>query len=229
MGLAAIMYTQDYDETYPPISSSTPSAYSFPDTRYWLYGLIMQNGSSAKLITSEGLIYPYLKNKDINRCLSAQDLVLYPGGAPFTIDSTDAPLGYAQNVLVGAGIVRSYNPTTYYGPFTALSDWDTPADSVLMTDGGGNNSAITCWPPRSINNNSVNTLNLLSGRHPGYASNVVFQDGHAKVMRLNTTGLSASAKKQKVGNLIGPNVTSPTAIGSNYYFVPVKNTSNYAF
>lgn len=230
MGLATLMYSQDFDETYPPTSYSVPSGYTYNNTRYWFFGMIFQNSGLAKLISSEGLVYPYLKDTNLQTCLSAADIKPSSGGAPFTIDPGNAPLGYGQNYLIGAGLVKSSSPFVLYGPFSAVADWDNPSESVLMADAGGDTSAVNgFWPPRLINSGAVNVNNLLAGRHPGYAANVVFQDGHAKVMRLSTAGLGASQKRQKLGNLLGPNISNPTAIGANYYFVPVKNASNYAY
>lgn len=230
MGLGVLMYAQDNDETYPPVGTVVPSGFTFSNQYYWFFGLIQQSGNAAKLKASEGLVYPYLKNTKIQTCLSADDIKPGSGGAPFTIDPGDAPLGYDSNVLIGGGIPKSYSPYTLYGPFTALADWEAPSESLLMADAGGPSSSFNgIQPPRNIRTNTVTNYPQLSGRHPGFASNVVFQDGHAKVMRLSTAGVNATYVKNKAGNLLGPNITDPVAVGANYYFVPVKSSSNFAY
>lgn len=226
MGTAALLYVQDYDESYPLNSYSAPSGFTFSNTYYWFFGLIMQSGSAAKLVASQGVIQPYIKSAQVQACPSIGNMTPSSGGAPFTIDVGDAPLGYDKNVLITSTI-----PITggSYGPFPNLAAWDQPAESVLMADAGGTSSTFNgINPPRKVSTGTVNTAQM-SGRHPGIASNVLFQDGHAKVQRLNQTGLSATSVTQKLGHLVGPTAGSPTAPGANYYFVPLKDPSNPAF
>ncbi len=221
MGLATVMYVQDYDETYPINSYTAPSGFTYSNTYYWFFGLILQNSGAAKLIASQGILQPYLKNGQVQSCLSAANLKPSTGGAPFTIDPGDAPLGYDKNVL----LVYSYGG---YGPFTTLAAWDNTAESLLMGDAGGTSSTFNgVNPPRNPATNAIATP-YLAGRHPGLAANVVFLDAHAKAMRLNQNGLKASYIAANVGHLIGPNAGSATVPGSNYYFVPNKDAGNPA-
>ncbi len=227
MGLATMMYTQDYDEMYPPNSVSAPAGFAFSNTYYWFFGLIMQSGSAAKLVANAGLIQPYVKNGKVQSCLSVDNMKPSSGGAPFTIDTSDAPLGYDKNVLLTGSIAGAGG--TVYGPFSAMAAWEAPAESMLMMDAGGTSSTFNgITPPRRLNTGLGVTFPASAGRHPGVSANVLFQDGHVKVARLNQTGLTASAVSQKLGNLLGPGVTSPTVAGANYYFVPDKSSSNPA-
>lgn len=228
MGLATLMYVQDYDETYPPNSVSAPSGFTFSNTYYWFFGLVMQSNSAAKLTASAGLIQPYIKNGKVQSCLSVDNMKPGSGGAPFTIDVSDAPLGYDKNILLTSAVTGTATGTTY-GPFRSLAEWDTPAESLLMMDAGGTSSTFNgIAPPRRLNTGAGVTFPASAGRHPGVSANILFQDAHVKVLRLNQTGLTATAVSQKLGNLLGPGVTAPTAAGANYYFVPDKSSTNPA-
>lgn len=221
MGLATAMYVNDYDENYPINSYSAPSGFTYSNTYYWFFGLIMQSGSAAKLIASQGIVQPYIKNGQVQSCLSAANIKPSSGGAPFTIDPGDAPLGYDKNYLLN----YAYGG---YGPFPNLASWDNVAESILMADAGATSSTFNgIYPPRNPSTNAV-SYPYMVGRHPGIAANVVFLDSHAKAMRLNQNGINATYVANKQGHLIGPNAGAPTAAGSNYYFVPVKDASNPA-
>ena len=98
-----------------------------------------------------------------------------------------------------------------------------------MADAGGTSSTFNgITPPHRISTNAVTTPTM-AGRHPSLSANVVFQDSHAKAMRLNQSGISATSTSQKLGHLLGPGVGGPTAVGANHYFVPVKDPSNPAY
>ena len=229
MGLATLMYVQDSEENYPPTAYNAPSGYIYSNTYYWFFGLILQNDGAAKLIASQGMIQPYLKSAQVQTCPDANNITPSSGGAPFTIDPGDAPLGYDTNSLIGAGAVQSYTPYTVYGPFRNMAAWNNPAESVLMADAGGTVSSFNGISlPRSLMSGTVNKYPQMAGRHVNLMSNIVFQDGHVKSMRISQTGVVASYASQKLGNLLGPNVSDPTATGANYYFVPDKSPGNPA-
>ncbi len=229
MGLAALMYVQDADENYPPTSYSTPSGYAYSNTHYWFFGLILQSSAAAKLIAAEGSLQPYLKSKGVQTCPDANNITPSTGGAPFTIDPGDAPLGYDSNALIGGGLVQSNSPYTVYGPFPNMASWSDPSESVLMADAGGTSSSFNgITPPRNLTTGKVYKYPQMAGRHPNLSANVVFQDGHAKSMRLSQTGLGASYVAQNLGHLLGPNVGDASQPGANFYFVPDKTPGNPA-
>ena len=229
MGLATLMYVQDADENYPPTSYSVPSGYTYSNTHYWFFGLIFQNAGAAKLIASEGILQPYIKSKAVQTCPDAAGITPGSGGAPFTIDPGDAPLGYDTNSLIGSGAVTSNTPYTLYGPFLSMSSWTSPSDSILLADAGGTTSSINGISlPRNLMTGAANKYPQMAGRHTNLAANVVFQDGHGKSMRLSQAGVSATYAAQNLGNLLGPNTGDPTAPGANYYFVPDKSSTNTA-
>src|SRR5215475_13034711 len=63
LGLATLMYTEDYDETYPLYQYS--DCQGFTCYQYW-FGLRVSTGWDK----SRGLLYPYMKNGQIQRCPS---------------------------------------------------------------------------------------------------------------------------------------------------------------
>jgi prepilin-type N-terminal cleavage/methylation domain-containing protein/prepilin-type processing-associated H-X9-DG protein len=228
MGMAVLMYSQDADETYPPNSTSAPSAYTFGNTYYWFFGLVQIGSGAAKLIPSAGLVQSYVKSGPVQACPSAGDLGATAGGAPFTIDASDAALGYDKNAMLYTSVTLPDG--TPYGPFLALADWQSPADSMLMMDAQNSPTSATfngISAPRRPNT-GVLTTPLATGRHQNMA-NVLFQDGHAKSMNISQAGVTNGTYLQgKQGYLLGPGVTTPTAAGSNYYFMPDKTSGHPA-
>jgi len=229
---------------YPPNAYSAPSGFTFSNTLYWYFGLVMQSGSAAVLDPKAGLLYPYEKSGAIVNCPDGSNLKPSSGGAPFTIDTSNAALGYDKNILL---VYNLSTPTsgTYYGPFPNATQWDNVASSILLADSGfaDSNYGGTAYPASS----SFNGLNLpkstssglartcgsanLQGRHGGVA-NVVMQDTHAKGFKpfVPVDTANTFCSHASTGFLLGPgtSVTPGTAApaGTNYYYVPDKSTSN---
>lgn len=242
MATAAQLYLGDNDDSYPINSYNSPSGFTYSNTHYWYFGMILKSGSEAVLDPTQGILYPYQKSGAIVNCPDGTNLKASSGGAPFSIDTNKAPLGYDKNVLL------VYNQTTSsgtYGPFRVATEWDDVANSILIADAGYANSNYsgTAYPASS----SFNGLNLpkslstglarscgsanLQGRHGGVA-NVAMQDTHAKGFKNyvspNTTTTFCSTASN--GFLLGPGVSiTPGAAapsGTNFYYVPDKTASN---
>lgn len=98
IGMAALMYAQDYEETLPP--------WRINDLLYWVGG---RGVVSDPLDKTQGLLYPYLKNGEINRCPS------------FTGTNNLGGTGYGMNAHVSA---------------SPLSIMDSPAERILFADAG---------------------------------------------------------------------------------------------
>jgi prepilin-type N-terminal cleavage/methylation domain-containing protein/prepilin-type processing-associated H-X9-DG protein len=62
IGLAALMYVQDYDETYPPYASECGGSGCI---QYWFARKVGTGWDKA-----QGLLYPYMKNHQIQKCPS---------------------------------------------------------------------------------------------------------------------------------------------------------------
>lgn len=250
MGTAVQLYLSNADDSYPVNSYSEPSAFTFGNTHYWYFGLTMQSGSAAKLVPADGILYPYQKNGALVNCPDGTNLKPGSGGAPFSIDVSDAPMGYDKNVLLVASQTDATG--TAYGPFRNATQWDNPSDSVLVGDAG---FAPSTGSPSSSFNGLILPKTLSSGlgarcstmnqqgRHGDGQSNVVMQDTHAKSFKLfvppdrvsGSTTWRCKSSSLGTGALIGPKATltfdatggsQPAPPGTNYYFVPDKSDTN---
>ena len=251
MATAIQLYLGDADDMYPVNSYSAPSGFAFPNSHYWYFGIIMQSGSAAKLLPSGGLLFPYQKSGPIVNCPDGTNLKPSAGGAPFSIDTSGAPLGYDKNQLL---VFAQSTPTGAYGPFPSATAWDDVANSVLLADAGFASSTGTptssfngLVPPKQMSNGMAqrcSTTNM-QARHNGVA-NVAMQDGHAKGFKLflPPTRISGGSRWECIndamhtGMLIGPGVSLSfdanggglaAPAGTNYYFVPDKSASNPNF
>jgi prepilin-type N-terminal cleavage/methylation domain-containing protein len=248
MGTATQLYLGDFDDNYPVNSYSSPSGFTFSNTHYWYFGLVLQSNSAAKLLPEAGILYPYQKSGAISNCPDGTNIKPGSGGAPFSIDPNNAPLGYDKNVLL---VFSQNSPSGAYGPFRNATSWDDVASSVLLSDAGFGGGASA--PTSSFNGlvlpkvlstglpqrcSSVN----MQARHNEIA-NIVMQDTHAKGFRLflppdrvaGSTTYQCRTHPMHGGILVGPGV-SPTydasgngvsaPAGTNHYFVPDKSPSN---
>ncbi|RYG71301.1 hypothetical protein EON77_13020 [bacterium] len=194
----------------------------------------MQSASTAKLIPADGILYPYQRSGAIVNCPDGTNLKPAVGGAPFTIDVNDAPLGYDKNVLLVYNLTAADG--TAYGPFRNATQWDNVADSILLVDaayGIGPTSTASSTPSSSFN--GVNPPRVLTsgradtpyvaGRHSDVA-NVSFQDTHAKSRKVSYTGAGTTNTRNHMGYILGPNAGAPNSVGANYYYVPDKSAGN---
>lgn len=242
MSTAAQLYLGDNDDTYPLSSYSAPSSLSsFSNTYYWYMGLVFTSSSVAVLDAKYGVLYPYQKNGPIVTCPSATNIKPSTGGAPFTIDPTNAPLGYDVNLFVSSKLNTNSSWTAYYGPFSGATQWDEPANSLLIADSAWASSSASdytvpvtasfngIYPPRRLYGTAKNSANV-QGRHANVTANASFQDTHAKSVKVSqslvTNSTYSNALSDGIGYILGPGTSKPTDIGANYYFVPDKSTSN---
>ena len=156
IGTATLLYAQDYDETLP--------LYQYDTLTYWCGG---RNALGKPLDKTRGLIYPYLKSGDIQRCPS------YTGG-----DNLGG---------TGYGINRRlmFAPAAYSPTPAALADLSAPAGTILFGDAGipdfpvpgQTGETISIEPPSDWLPSPT-----IEFRHQGMAC-FVFCDGHAKPVR----------------------------------------------
>ena len=176
LGLAALMYSQDYDETFP--------IYTYDFLTYWNGGRV---SSGAPFDKTRGLLYPYLKSGDIQRCPS------YVGGS----NLGGVGYGYNQGVFSDG----SYDSVTYapLGP-ASHSALTRPSEIVLFGDCGNRTDpaatapetmnfavgsvreTITLQPPSSWCYPGYGCTASEDFRHQSFAS-FVFADGHAKAVK----------------------------------------------
>jgi len=170
LGLATMMYTQDYDESYPfavsqiPTSATTPGGEWFPG--YWLW---------------QQTLYPYDKSMQVAVCPSGRG------------DATAQPYGHY-------GVNVSLCPIGYITPVSVkLAQVNAPASTYMYMDAGVYNMNATLALFTAINNNqylpgagdagasctstdSFYQSDCQSGRHFG-GVNVTFADGHVKWLK----------------------------------------------
>lgn len=161
IGMAAMMYAQDYDEIYPKVLED----YLCPLGAYW--GL---NAAGTGFCPWHALIQPYLKSLNILQCpssswrntLTAYDGITYPlviGG------------NYAMNQVFG------YRE----GPTVSLATVEQPADTIFALDAWELRHVTYTMRPLQFNLNPTPDYPgdyEPADRHAG-GNNVVFADGHA--------------------------------------------------
>jgi len=190
LGLAVMMYVQDYDEHYPHSLQRTTQ--TPPNGYNWIPG--------GGAWTWQQTLYPYYKNAQLFQCPSA----------PVTpVDTAGRPIPYYGNY--GANdMVMPYdtnNPSTML-PVVSLATIQAPAQVYMLMDLGtyvmtpvymDGNVGIT----NSGNINPVNNY-YLPGAHDSFASpptvtqngdfkdgrhfggvNIAFADGHVKWLKSN--------------------------------------------
>jgi len=181
MGLAMMMYVQDYDETYPQSIAHLPAgtpASALPDGIIWATGYILW----------PQMIYSYHQNTQMFWCPSSD--ISYsgagttkqaPGNGQYGANSLLMPTDYVSTVKLAS--VQSAS-TTY-----AMMDWGTysaawyqavnSSGNVYYMPGmgkiGGSCASIGSTSPKNI-------ADCQSGRHFD-GINVAFADGHAKWLK----------------------------------------------
>ncbi len=186
LGIATLMYVQDYDETYVPAQYQTNGT----DMQYW-FGY--KSSSTGLYDKSRGLLQPYIKNTQIQRCPD------WTGKAKFGDGN-----GYGYNWgYIGSDlyITNSYATwPTLVNP-AILASLSSPATKVLFADSGyvnvpwygGDGSMVETPyidPPsnwygiptidfRHVDNNKILNSAAQTVTTHGFAS-VVWADGHVK-------------------------------------------------
>lgn len=193
IGLAAMQYSQDFDEKVVPIYTQGT------DRKFYWFGSVT-DGATKTLNPLAGLLYPYMKNNQINACPSFDNslrteigLLGYGYNVSY-LSPYDAAAGYeprsvslaqiqqsSKTVLMAdSARLRNYDPTTYApispAVFEASSEITPPGDTTPPTYTGD-------FP-------------TFNARHNG-TGNVLFCDGHVKAMkpvfRSGTFGLGYNA------------------------------------
>jgi prepilin-type N-terminal cleavage/methylation domain-containing protein/prepilin-type processing-associated H-X9-DG protein len=252
IGLAYLMYAQDYDENVVPFAVRAEAVVtSTLNNRYW-FGTSWTaatppfNGApyindpcpsaSCNLYfdVRDGLLTPYIKNAQIFDDPNATHL---PPTFTNWRNGQRVP-GYAVYQILFPDLRGGGTPTS-------MASIEESANTVLMVDGAQMNSAtapvtksIFVNPPFTVSNGTDNGPNGFSarvhGRHTGVA-NILWADGHAKAMRpmFRGTGFNAAMDARRAQNLGElSQVPLPNAITAgdpnipryNYYFALNKQT-----
>lgn len=155
IGMATLLYVQDYDETFP--------LYQYNNLIYWCGG---RDTVLQKLDKTRGIIYPYIKSGDIQRCPS------YTGG-----DNLGG---------TGYGINRRLMFKTGFAPNPAiLADLAAPANTILFGDAGIPNFPVKGQTSETISIEPPSDWlpsPTIEFRHQ-QMSCFTWADGHAKPIR----------------------------------------------
>jgi prepilin-type N-terminal cleavage/methylation domain-containing protein/prepilin-type processing-associated H-X9-DG protein len=181
IGLAVLMYVQDYDETMVP--------YLLPRVgggTVWWHGVTLPT-SPLTYRREEGLIQPYMKNVQIQDCPVGKDIP-----TPFNWVGGNLVPAYGTNSLVFVQPTAA-NPTT-----VSLAAFQEPASTMLMLDAVNavNPAALTKsffispnWTRNAAgtvvdNGGAASSLApRVHGRHSGNTACVLWADGHVTVAR----------------------------------------------
>jgi prepilin-type N-terminal cleavage/methylation domain-containing protein/prepilin-type processing-associated H-X9-DG protein len=166
IGLAVAMYTQDNDEVLPPMAVCAASnIYTFPD------------GSVGSCWLWYHPLFPYTKNIQLWNCPSAGPAFRYAGGY-------HPPGGYGGNQ-------HGFQWTPL-----SLAQYTKPAELGMVMDGAWNRNGNTNLDPAAgwsavayylidWDETSADNSFAPAPRHQ-LGTNVVFLDGHVKLVRTNT-------------------------------------------
>ncbi len=155
IGMAALMYANDYDETL--------FLYQYDSLTYWCGG---RDAGGQKLDKTRGLIYPYIKSGEIQRCPS------------FTGGDNLGGTGY--------GVNRRLMFKEGYAPHPAtLAELHAPSETILFGDAGIPNFPVAGQTGETISIEPPSDWlpsPTIEFRHQGMA-NFAWADGHAKPVR----------------------------------------------
>jgi len=187
MGLAWIMYTQDYDEKALPSGTQSMDPSTFKNLNgsdeviFWDGAHNFQSGASTLCDPTQSPMYPYMKNTQFTGCPSANNI------EPTIWGTTN--YGYNLIYIGGYGsFVESYVSTYGITPLqgatlapASLASIARPSETVLFGDSGLPGPYRYPWLfPPSFASGWAEDAHAL---HNGMA-NMVFVDGHAKATKL---------------------------------------------
>lgn len=178
---AYMMYTQDYDETFPPHVTERTAPAGTPDT-----------AAARAPFSYRTKLDPYIKNSGVFKCPSAP---AWPDPAPGRWFTTDYGNNHNEANLVGASQRAWYqaNPDFGFNETTTLATISYPAQFIVIGDAGrasGLPSRGGMYPqPWAFNDAALpdaQQQGRLLARHSGGA-NIGYGDGHAKWTRPEKT------------------------------------------
>lgn len=196
IGLAIMQYQQDYDERTMPYGYAVGS-----DFQAWGH---YYSASAAFSDPNKGLIQPYMKSGQIVDCPSAPPVANAAANTP--------PVAYGYNAWYlsssgaggGGGSLGGVNSSAL----------DSPSETVLMSD-GASWGANGYGRPGYANQPTAN-LARIHARHLSTA-NILWADGHVKIMRVSYPTSSDAEKAHELGTLLNPAFPFAGVTGSPAY------------
>ncbi|HVK03006.1 MAG TPA: DUF1559 domain-containing protein [Armatimonadaceae bacterium] len=220
IGTGWLMYAQDYDGGFPVKGYYHPSFASPPTIRVyysWYGGQHYEDFDASKPYKQhpqEGLIQPYMKNVDIQDCISA---------AGFDPDAAQEKIAYGMN-----------NPYVVWD-----QELERPAETIMLADvirvtATAAGTSLTRNP--LLFRPGTSRASVLHGRHSGVAS-VLWADGHVKAMKATpqpagmaqpfggpTTQAEYEAQVQCGCGELLPGARTNDPIKDGYYYLAKKNS-----
>ncbi len=206
VGIAVMMYVQDYDESYPVAYLATPSSdpMSGVSASYWF-----------------NVLQPYAKNRNVWFCPTAgrllvpgTDIQQYSGGYAYNACGTSVPGSVGTGLWNGFG--ESFDDSTGVARCTPHSSIvktaavSNTSETILLTDPASNGETtstlyfysglgISYWP--QLHGGPVGPFGGVGDpsttqayTRPSGGGNYLFADGHAKFMNVS----QAFSKKELV-------------------------------
>jgi prepilin-type N-terminal cleavage/methylation domain-containing protein/prepilin-type processing-associated H-X9-DG protein len=221
LGIAFMMYTQDYDETFPLASPGPGTEITWttqpPDARP---GNVALRSSYWIAATN-----PYAKNYQIWKCPSTSDFDFINAGPYAKVNS----FSYTFNILLGAypqpGVAQAANvPLLWegYGKVASIVfSLNNPYDSIRST--------AADWP--HVYHDAINGVCSSKYRMFGFGydfrvhsgnSNMIYADGHAKFTKL--VGDPRYSPFARITDDTGANFTyfGDQAGCAPYFFIPTR-------
>jgi prepilin-type N-terminal cleavage/methylation domain-containing protein/prepilin-type processing-associated H-X9-DG protein len=227
IGLAWLMYTQDYDDmVYIPGYSKGTITYAWWGTSNSAYNPRTQPTKYYNL--TNGLLSPYNKAGAIEDCPSS---TLFKYDAPA---STSRGVGYGVNWYLG----YAKWPTSTSVSFAKLAQVEAPAETLLIADAAAIFSVSpiqiskidSIYPPSAYTSFFGMTSSFypcIHGRHSGFA-NTLWLDGHVKAVKpVPRTGSSSAPMDGQLQYHIGDILKYQYAGGvatDDYYYALHKTT-----
>jgi prepilin-type N-terminal cleavage/methylation domain-containing protein/prepilin-type processing-associated H-X9-DG protein len=166
MGLAAMQYTQDYDEGLPVALYSVPGGYSYPDGSEWYTDTLYW----------PQMLYPYHKSTQVFFCPSSPDRNR-TDPRRLNYGANEVVIAYSSSPIKLATIV---SPATTYMMMDASDIRINPLRAETVSQNyylpGLGEAGGTC--PTTITDYG----DCMNGRHFGGVS-VAFADGHVKWLK----------------------------------------------
>ena len=181
LGLAYMMYLQDYDETFPPHVTERTAPPGTPDTP-----------EARAPFSYKTKLEPYIKNLQIFKCPSAP---AWPAPGPRRWFTTDYGNNHNEANLVGANQQQWYldNPDFGFNETTTVASISYPASFIVIGEAGrasGLPSRGGMYPqPWAFDDSALpddNQQARFLPRH-NFGGNLAYGDGHAKWTRPERT------------------------------------------
>ena len=192
LGLAYLMYANDYDDTGCLVDSATSSS-GLVIEQQWNVLVVLNYGTHTKTVDyTQGLVLPYVKSVGILKCADAPSDYNgqpYAGLTPVSDNGTD---GYGVNYSAYV-----YPPSLGGASYT-LSAFSDPSETILLGDSAMAMGVALGFQNGIYSNNFFYSPNDwlgiplylgytgyigLQARHLGQA-NIEWFDGHAKAMHV---------------------------------------------